>query len=255
MISRGHWLGIGLLALGGCGDVAGPSAFDDTVVYDLAVLAADATLEDVALWAQPFVFGPLLSPGPVLGPGRPGGHHGWSGELSGTRSVTFYDVDGIEQTEYDPLLTEIVHLEHEVMGDVTREDFAASVHRTRFLDVSGLSGEETQRTWNGTGSEEVSRDRFLDGGLIHSYDATGSVTYEDVVVPIPGTEPPYPLSGTIRRTMAATVTDESGEHTRDVAILITFDGTSTPTASVNGEEVQIDLAAQEGQHPLHRPRT
>jgi hypothetical protein len=238
----------------GCSDAAGPSAADEELLRDVALLAADATLEDLALWGQPFGFGPPPTAGPAEAPGRPGGRHGWSGELSGTRSVTFFDADGAEQDAYDPVTTAVIHIVHEIMGEASREDWSVNVHRERDMEVSGLEGEETQRTWNGSGSEEVDRDRLLEGGETHSFHATGTFTYDDVVVPIPGTEPRYPLSGSIARSMSVTATRPDGERTRNIEVVITFDGTAIATAVVNGEVMEIDLSAREGRHPLHRPR-
>ena len=236
------------LAVAACSDGTGPTA-DDALLYDVAVMAADATLEDVSMWSQPFGF----TSGPAAAPGRPGGGDGWTGEFSGTRSVTFYDGDGAQQDGYDPLTTAEIRISHEIMGEAAREDWSVSVHREREMRVSGLEGEETQRTWNGTGSEEVSSERALDGG-VRSYDAVGAFTYQDVVVPIPGTTPRYPLSGTVTRSVTVTVTRADGERTRTVDIVITFDGTSVATALVNGEEVEIDLSTRRDRLPFRRLR-
>jgi hypothetical protein len=54
--------------------------------------------------------------------------------------------------------------------------------------------------------------------------------------------------------MTVTVTRPDGERTRNVEIVITFDGDSTATAIVNGEEVEIDLSTREGRLPFRRLR-
>ena len=64
--------------------------------------------------------------------------------------------------------------------------------------------------FTGTGSEEVHREGITLEGQERSYDALGTFTYEDVVVPIPGSVPPYPISGTITRTHTVTVTTPDG---------------------------------------------
>jgi hypothetical protein len=215
--------------------------------YDMAIVAADATLEDVNMWSRPFGFG-----APAPAPGRPGGHDGWSGEFSGTREVTFYDVDGNEQSAYDPLTTDVIHMLHEIQGEVTRDGWTVTIERERDKTVSGLVGTETHRTWNGTGSEHVIRDGFTLDGSARSYDALGTFTYEDVVVPIPGSTPRYPVSGTITRHMTVTVTGPNGSRTRDVEIVITFDGTSIATAVVNGDTREIDLTTRDGRLPFRR---
>jgi hypothetical protein len=210
----------------------------------------------VNLWSGPLGFspGPAASSGaPTLAPGEPGGHGGFSGTFSGTRSFTFYDVDGVEQDRYDPLTTESIHIVHDIMGAVLRDGWSASVSRERDKTVSGLAGEETERTWNGTGSEEISHSRHLEDGSERSYDASGTVVYDDVVVPIPGSDPRWPLSGTVTRSMTVTRTGPNGTETRTVDIVITFNGTQFATAVVNGVEMEIDLATRAGRNPI-RPR-
>ncbi len=243
------------LAVGACGDDAtGPGALDDSVVLDMAVLAADATLEDVAMWVQPLGFGPLPAPGPqgVTAPGQPGGHGNFAGEFSGTRSVTFFDADGIEQDAFDPLLTDSIHVIREIAGQITRDNFSASIERLRDMTVSGLLGEETHRTWNGSGTEEMTRSGVLEDGTERSHSMSGTFAYDNVVVPIPGSDPRFPVSGTITRSMTATRTTSDGTVTRSVEIVITFDGTSIAQAIVNGEAMEIDLSAREGRNPLRR---
>ncbi len=233
--------------LGGC--TTEPDAIDEQLLIDMALVAADATLEDVALWSQPFGFGqPAAAPAPA----RPGGSGGFT--FSGSRSVTFYDEGGVEQEGYDPLTTASIHIVHEVLGEASRDGWSATVYRERDKTVSGLLGEETTRTWNGTGGEEITRSRHLDDGTQRSYEASGTVEYEEVVVPIPGSDPRWPLSGTIRRTMTVTRSGPDGETTRTVEIVITFDGTSIASLVVNGELREIDLAARDGASPLRHRR-
>lgn len=240
-------LAVALIA-GACSDSTGPETLDEAIAYDMAILAADATLEDVAMWSQPFGFGPSGAPG------QPGGHHGWSGDLSGTREVTFYDADGVEQPAYDSLTTDVIHIVHDVAGEVTRDGWTVTVERERDKTVSGLEGIETHRTWNGTGSEHVTRTGVTLGGEERSYDADGTFEYDDVVVPIPGSVPRYPLSGTITRSLTVTITGPNGTVTREIDVVITFDGDSTATAVVNGVSREIDLTARDGGFPLRRRR-
>lgn len=243
---------VSALAVGACGDSTGLDGLDDTLVLDMALLAADATLEDVTMWTQPLGVGPLLAEGPD-GPamvGRPGGHGDFTGEFSGTRAVTFYDEAGVAQTGFDPLLTESIHFIREIEGEITRDNFSASISRTRDMTVSGLLGAETHRTWNGSGSEEMSRSGVMEDGTPRSHESSGSFEFEDIVVPIPGSATRYPVSGTIRRSMTATRTTADGTVTREVEVVITFDGTSIAQAVVNGDPVEIDLSTREGRNPL-----
>ena len=244
------------LAFAGCSDNTAPDVVDEALSYNAAIVAADATLEDLALARAPFAFGALATSEPGMGPGgpgmgQPGGHRGIGGDLSGTRSVTFYDADGQEQEAYDALTTASIHFFMEVGGDVERAGWSGNVYRSRDMVVSGLAGEETTRTFDGTGTESIARSRTLDDGSEASFDMEGTFTHEAVVVPAPGSEPRYPLSGTVTRTMSVTVVNgPEGDVTRNVSVVITFNGTNTATALVNGETYEIDLDTRPGGFPL-----
>jgi hypothetical protein len=96
------------------------------------------------------------------------------------------------------------------------------------------------------------RSGVLEDGTARSHSAAGAFTFVDVVVPIPGSEDRWPISGTISRTMTMTRTGPDGSESREVEVDISFDGTSIATAVVNGESMEIDLAARDGQHPMRR---
>ena len=44
------------LAVAACEDSTGLDSLDDGLLLDMAIAAADATLEDVGTWAMPFAF-------------------------------------------------------------------------------------------------------------------------------------------------------------------------------------------------------
>lgn len=247
-----------LLTAAACQETTAPEAVDDTLLADVALVAADAVIADVKLMTQPFGFGVAGAPERGSGnaaPGRPGGQRGIGRRFSGTREVSFFDAAGNEQDAYDPLTTATIHFTMEVSGEVSRGTWTASVERSRDMTITGLEGEETTRTFNGTGEETVSRSRHLDDGTEHTYDMEGTVTRTDVVVPVPGSDSPYPLSGTIHRTMTVTVVGgPNGDFTREVDVTITFDGDSTATAVVNGETFEIDLSARQGKNPVRGRR-
>ena len=237
-----------------CTALSGPDAFDDDFLLDMAVIAADATLADFSTWSLAFAFQPRSAPD-IAGagiPGKPGGRHGPGHPLSGTRSAKFFDADGNEQAEYDSLTTERIEHESDVSGEVGRQGWTAQIARTRSITVTGLSGEETHRTRNGDGTEEVTKSRHTDEGT-RAYHMTGEFTYNDVVVPIPGSDPRYPISGTVTRKVNASRTNGDETKTRSADITITFDGDETATIVVNGKEREIDLTAKRGKHPL-KPR-
>lgn len=247
------------LALGACADDAtAPDLLEQAITYNAAIVAADATLEDFTLARTPFAFGPgpELASGMGMGggpKGPPGGRMGVGGALGGTRTVTFYDAAGAEQAAYDSLTTASIHYVLDIEGTVGRGGWTGTVSRTRDVTVTGLLGVEATRTHDGTGSESVERSRTLEDGTEATFDMEGTFTQSDVVIPVPGSEPGYPLSGTITRTMKVTVVNgPNGDVTRDVTVVITFDGDNTATAVVNGETYEIDLDARHGGHPLRR---
>ena len=261
-MTRMKTLGLALvaaLALGACADDGiAPDLLDQALTLNAALVAADATLEDVTLATTPFSFGPgaqeswRLGDGLGSGPkGEPGGRMGIGGTVTGTRSVTFYDAAGVVQDAYDSLTTAKIHFVLDIQGDVERGVWSGSVARTRDMTITGLAGVESTRTFNGTGSENVERSRTLDDGTESTFDMEGTFTHEDLVVPVPGSSSKYPLSGTITRTMKVTVVNSpKGDFTRGVTVVITFDGDNTATAVVNGETFEIDLDARSGGFPL-----
>jgi hypothetical protein len=249
------------LTLGACAD-QGPDLTDQLLTLNAAMVAADATLEVVTLTRTPFSFAPGtlqgMEPGGGMGPrggmgpaGRPGGDMGFGGSLTGTRSVTFYDATGKEQAAYDSLTTARIHLVLDIAGDVERGGWSGSISRTRDMTITGLAGVETTRTFSGTGTEDVQRSRTLEDGTQASFDMAGSFTNENLVVPVPGSDKKYPLSGKITRDMTVTVVNgPKGDETRKVTVVITFDGDNTATAVVNGETHEIDLDARPGAFPF-----
>lgn len=247
-------------ALGACDESTGLESLDDEMVMDAALIAADATVEEVTMWGESLGFGAVPAPsqydntGSLAAMGRPGGRGSWSGEFSGTRSRTCYDEQGVEQDQCDELLTESIRFLRDIEGTIERGNFTAEISRLRDMTVSGLLGEETTRTWNGGGSSTTARSGVLDDGTERSHSVVGEFTFDDVVVPIPGTDPRWPLSGTISRSM--TVTKVVGDETtvREVEMTVTFNGTQFADAVINGEAMEIDLDAREGRNPLRRGR-
>ena len=123
--------------LAACEDGTGIESVEDQMTIDAAMLAADATLEEVAMFREPVGFRGMHIPGVDdvpehrRRPGRPGGPGSFQGELSGTRAVSFFDAAGVEQEEYDEATTASVHIIHDVEGSVERERFSAEISRER----------------------------------------------------------------------------------------------------------------------------
>ncbi|HSG46716.1 MAG TPA: hypothetical protein VLA43_02760 [Longimicrobiales bacterium] len=231
-----------LVALAACDDAGTDPAADDAALNDdVALLAADAVQEDLDVMNATVPLGTMSAPiaSDIM-------------DFTRSRVVTFYDADGVEQGAYDALTTASIHTLLTVSGDVTREGFEWSMDRTRDMTVTGLLGEETQRTWNGTGADEHSRARVLDADQTRTYDMSGTLLVEDVVRGVPRFENPWPLSGTITRSLTIEVVNgPNGDETITREVVVTFNGTRFVTLTVNGEEYEVDLA-ERGHDKVHR---
>jgi len=268
----GFGLFFSLIVFSACEDGVGPSSYqterptlnNNQFTMDMALVAADAVLEDIDAWGSEFDFGIGLGfeaatsvnqqkSSKKFHPCKPGHHKlGWSC----TREVSFFDEDGNSQTAYDKLTTERVHAVTDISGDVSREKWSALVNRERDMNITGLAGENTHRTINGSGTVDVSKSRHLKDGSTREYDMTGTFTKTNVVMPVRGTTPRYPTSGTITRSMQAKVVNgRKGDREKSVEMTITFDGDSTANMVVNGEELEIDLTTRKGKNPLRRKKS
>ncbi len=222
-----------VLSVAACNDDI--NAPEGTLNDDVAFVAADGALDDL---------GHLGDPG-AFRPGGPGLDH--------AITVTYYDADGNEQPGgYDELTTASITIVSEASGEVSREFWEAAVQRRRTLTISGLEGQETTRILNGSGSEEISRSRHMDGDT-RTYDMLGTSTTADVVIPVPREEGSWPLSGAITRTMSVTITNgPNGDETREHEVVITFNGTQFPEMTVDGEPYEVDLEAGPRGRPSRR---
>ena len=232
-------IALSVIAFGACDDNPTDSTTntvaDQTVNYDVAMVSADATIGDVQVIMDPQMGGSFMS------------------GMQRSRTVTFYDAAGNEQDAYDDSTTATVHIVMEMSRERERRNWTASVMREREMTVTGLEGDETTRTVNGTGSSAVTRSRHSDstGRGLRSYEMTGTWTMEDVVHAVPAETNPYPLSGTITRNMKVTITTEAnGTVTRTKEVIITFNGTQYPEMIVDGEAFEVDLGAGPGERPF-----
>lgn len=240
------------------------------ISLDAATLSADGTAEDVDVMTGMdggvgyLTTSPLMQYGASIWDPR-SGHPGFVGcnfangrfgcppenrnGLTVNRTVTL-----TPEGPYDSLLTTAIHIVASVAGDVSHGPWTATIARSRDFTITGLGGTETTRTVNGSGNESVSRSRMAGSSDVRTYTVVGTSTVVNVVLPVraPGVDP-WPLSGTVTRVL--TMTRSSGPDagtpvTRTV--VITFNGTSTPTAMVNGELFTLDLAARSCQKGDHR---
>ena len=239
-------------------DTTTTSAGDQAVITaDVAVAAADGMAEDVDVMTG--MDGGIGNAAFLVGPGdfRPG--------LSGctfaggmftcpsttrnglvvTRTITLLDASGVAESAYDALLTASIHVVANISGDVTHGPWSATVSRHRDFTISGLAGTETTRTVNGSGTETVTRSRVTHNDGTRTYDITGASTVTNVVLPVRTADGGngWLLSGTITRTFTVTLTSgPNAGRTETRTVVITFNGTSSVTGTVNGTPFTIDLA-------------
>ena len=162
--------------------------------------------------------------------------------LTIVRTCTFKDAAGAVQAAYHPETTASVAIHAEVDGTITRNDWSATVDRTRDLTVSGLAGTETQRTWNGTGSATSTRSRHSDAGESRQYDVTATGAMTNVVVAVPRSENSWPLSGTVSKQVTIKITGGPRDgQTVTRSVTITFNGTQFVPIKVNDDTFTFDL--------------
>lgn len=231
-------------------DSTAPVDVPETLNDDVALLVADAVQEDLDVMNT-------IAPTPVAA--LPVAANGTAGtsvtEFFRSRVTTFYDAEGNVQEGYDPLTTASINTVVEMSGQRSRDSFEWSLDRFRDITVSGLEGEETQRTWNGEGSEDRSRAQLQEGETVRSYTFSGTFLIEDVLRALPRDENPWPLSGTITRNLNIEFSGPNGERSVVREVIVTFNGTQFVTISVNGEEYEFDLASRDRDRVRKRQRS
>jgi hypothetical protein len=168
-----------------------------------------------------------------------------AGGLTLTRDYALFDASGAAQSAYDAATTASANFHVSVTGVHTAVAGQDTVDRTRSFTVSGLAGAETSRTWNGTGARN-------DGGYRNGADATrtyhtnDALTVSNVIVNLPRSSNPWPVSGTITRQISGTASVVKNGITKsfsvDRTVTITFDGTQNATVTVNGNTYTLDLS-------------
>jgi hypothetical protein len=240
-------LGVALVVGAACSDASAPRDDANQLDLDVATYVADMTADDLAMFDLHLeaIIGPIPAPPP-----RPP-HFG---DLTITRDVTFYD-DNVAADAYDPIATDSLHIVMHMEGSHTRTGdrgtLSVDVNRDRDMWLTGLSGTEVQHTWNGVGSE-TSHSVHTDDAGEREYTMSSSSEVEDLVVGLPREEYPWPLSGTVTRTVSVEGMNSSGESfSHERTVVVTFDGTQFATLTVNGDTFELDLANRE---PMRHPR-
>ena len=221
----------GMVALTACAaDSTGPTVLQDAAMTSAAALVAvDGVQQDLDVMALPDGAAPAPN-----------------------RTVTYLDASGKTQDKYDSLTTASIKTHSVLDHDASRTGFTATIHRESDMTVSGLAGRETQRTFNGSSAGTVSRSSTTDAGVTRSFTMTESETVANVVRSVDHTANPWPLSGTVTRTVKVTAKGPKGDENKDVTTVITFNGTQNATMTINGVAHDVDLANRQGEQPFKR---
>jgi hypothetical protein len=149
------------------------------------------------------------------GTGRFGCDDSRRGGLSFSRTVTFFDANGVVQAAFDPETTASIKTETSVSGTVNVKDGTATINRSGVMVVSGLEGAETTRTLNGSEQGTVVVTGTGSGGVSFNISHTVNDTTVNLVVPVPRDrflDRKFPVSGT--RTHATTTVATRGTETK-----------------------------------------
>ena len=168
-----------------------------------------------------------------------------AGGLTLNRDYALFDANNQAQSAYDAATTASANFHVTVTGVHTALAGEDTVDRDRNFTVSGLAGAEMSRTWNGTGTRNDGG--YRDGAdARRNYHTSDALTVSDVVVNLPRSSNPWPVSGTITRHITGTASVSRNGVTKsfsvDRTVTITFDGSQTATVTVNGNTYTLDLS-------------
>lgn len=218
------------------------TADDAQLDLDVAAYAAEATIADIGLMT-------FEADGIMQSPSAVGPMTGHLGNLTVSREVTFFGETGDSMLGYDPLLTASIHVLFSMEGTIThtgdRGTVTTLVSRERDITISGLLGEETQRTFDGTGSASKNRSIISDEHGERTLDFSSTTVIDLVVIPVPRGSG-WPLSGTITRNVTVEVISGLGDlRTHERTVVIEFNGTNLVPITINGRTLTLDLETRE----------
>lgn len=164
--------------------------------------------------------------------------------VSVIRSLAFFDTTGAMMDHFDTT-TASMNVLATLSGLVVTANGADTVNATRNLTATGLFGHNTTRTWNGTG-DGTHGAYWTDNDASRTSDVSFTTTFANVVVALPRSANPYPISGTITRVVNGTGVVKKGNRTRTITIsrtvVVTFNGTQTVPMVVGSEHYTVDLS-------------
>ena len=160
------------------------------------------------------------------------------GGLAITSSASYKNANGTVQQSPDST-TDVVSIQTQVAGTVTRRDSAVSiVNHTSTRTVTGLAAGSTQRTVNGAARGEETTTGKTDSAVAFTATRLVGDTTTGLVIPIVSGKPTYPTAGKVVRQMKATVTlAGSSPTTKERREVITYDGSDSATIVITVDGV------------------
>jgi hypothetical protein len=174
--------------------------------------------------------------------------------LTINRSAAYATADGTVQEAFDTLTTNSFNIRESVTGSKMRRDSAVTtVQLTSDRTIVGLAPESTQRIVSGTSAGMETTTGSDSTGTFTATRIAGD-TINAVVIPAAtsATARPYPTSGSIVRSMSATVTYANGTTASSTRReVLTYYGSATATLVItrNGTTQNCTIVLPHG-----RPR-
>jgi hypothetical protein len=160
-----------------------------------------------------------------------------------TRSLAFFDANGVMMDHFDST-TASMNVQAILAGIVATANGADTVNGTRNLTAIGLLGHNTTRIWSGTGASTHGA-YWSDSVATRTADVSFSSTFSNIVVQLPRSANPWPISGTITRVVTGTGVVTKNGKTKAITIsrtvVITFNGTEFVPMVVGSENFTLDL--------------
>lgn len=166
--------------------------------------------------------------------------------LTLNRQIGFYS-GGVSQQSYDAQATDSVLFAMWLTGTLQETDRTVWLKHQRAMMVTGLTGSETARTWNGVGSRDDSAHVTGQNGVRTTRFLSEDVV-RNVVYKLPRTDFPFPQSGTITNdvTVSATTPNATAATNRSGTrhVVITFNGTRTAAVTIDTTACSLDLVTR-----------
>ena len=147
-------------------------------------------------------------------------------------SFTYFDGSGKPMEAYNSTITARIVYNSQLDGPVgDGASMTGMTHRRQQQILTGLSGKEVTRTWNGAGTSADTTDYHTPSVSRH-YVGAEVDSMHNVVYPQPRTQGSYPLSGQMVRVANYTATAiGKATETRSVSrrVVTTFNGTANVT--------------------------